>query len=701
MTKPTLIVSLLVLAMLGAVFAGARWLIASDRQVLLDKFAAERLVQVEEAADLSRRDIEGVGVALRLAGRLVRTSEAPSERERELTTLLETSDNHVWLAVFDARGRLLSSIANPRFGPERVAAAIEDDARATALRALDRKGELEMSRPLADPSGRALRVFAVALEPPGSPGRPAAVALLIDSQRLLSKLGVLASDPAVRLLLLGPHGMPTPSSDEPLAEAARGEVGVSPAFAEVVARMRRGERGTRWLPEAEARALAMGDAEALAAFAPLGAEGRGQWALGIFTTTSALRQAEQSLVGRLTFAAAAVAALLLAFGAYVVFSTRRAALAGERLVHAERLAQLHQRTERTLDAIPTGVMTLGADKRVWAVNRALRSKLSAPGFPCGLAAALPGAPASVHDRLGALVDAALQQQSVQSLLGETLALFGREAQYSVYAVPLGSEDEARALLVLEDLSEVRSLESQLLRAEKLATIGVLAAGLAHEVGTPLGIVRGRAEYVLGKLGPEHGQARNIQVIVEQIDRVTRTIRQMLDFARVTPAAVRPVAIAQVASWLAEVVRFEAQRRKVALKLEVPDSLPRVSANPDQLQQLLLNLVMNACDACREGGQVTVSASSSLGAGGWRCVRLEVADDGCGIPAENRQGVFDPFFTTKKGGQGTGLGLTVAAQIVRNHGGKIELSSEVGQGTRVVVLWPVAPPPSGQLGEHAA
>jgi signal transduction histidine kinase len=240
-----------------------------------------------------------------------------------------------------------------------------------------------------------------------------------------------------------------------------------------------------------------------------------------------------------------------------------------------------------------------------------------------------------------------------------------------------------------------------LRAEKLATIGVLAAGLAHEVGTPLGIVRGRAEYVLGKLGSDHPQARNVGVITEQIDRVTRTIRQMLDFARVTPAAVKPVAISQVASWLAEVVRFEAQRRKVSLALEVPDTLPPVSANPDELQQLLLNLVMNACDACSEGGHVTLSATPSQGAGGWQCVKLCVSDDGHGIPAEDISGVFDPFFTTKKRGQGTGLGLTVAAQIVRNHGGQIELDSEVGRGTRVVVLWPVVAGEGSRAGGHAA
>jgi signal transduction histidine kinase len=203
--------------------------------------------------------------------------------------------------------------------------------------------------------------------------------------------------------------------------------------------------------------------------------------------------------------------------------------------------------------------------------------------------------------------------------------------------------------------------------------------------------------VLGKRGAGHGQARGLGVIIDQIDRVTRTIRQMLDFSRVRPAAVRPVAMSQVATWLQEVLRYEAQRRRVALRVELTQGLPDVSADPDQLQQVLLNLVMNACDACREGGHVTVRAKVATGA--WRSLQLDVVDDGCGIPEHLRQGVFDPFFTPKKGGQGTGLGLTVAAQIIRNHGGQIELHSEVAAGTRVTVLWPLAR--GEDAGFHAA
>src|SRR5262249_47905091 len=113
-------------------------------------------------------------------------------------------------------------------------------------------------------------------------------------------------------------------------------------------------------------------------------------------------------------------------------------------------------------------------------------------------------------------------------------------------------------------------------------------------------------------------------------------------------------------------------------------LPPVGADPDQLQQVLVNLVMNACDACAPGGRIAVSARAIAAA-----VRMTIEDDGCGVPLEHRHQVFDPFFTTKKRGQGTGLGLAIAAQIIRNHGGEIELESEVDRGTRVSVTWPRA------------
>lgn len=691
MTRAIPIAMTLLFALLAGIVVGAERLIARDREGLLARFAAERFAQVQETADLSRRDLDGMALLLRLAGRLTEGEGHAGPESRELEAMLAASEHLRLLRVFDSTGAVRLTAGSPGSTASAEASRIDAELQLAASRSLTRGGELELSVPLAV-NGRSMRVYALALARPGAPPF-GAVAALVDSERLLARLSVLAADPALKVLLLGPRGRPTPSSNPLLAAALDEQETAQPQFSAMVTALKAGERGTRWVPADESRRLGVGDADALVAFAPVSTDGLGTWSLAILTSTSVLRAAETSLTRRFGAAAVAIIITLLAFGALVVALARKSAQASERLAQGERLARLHQRTERTLDNIPAGVLTIDAQHRVTAANRVLRQRMAQP-LPGSLAASLPNAPAAVIDRLGALLAAAVTTQTVQSIHGERLALFGSEGQYSVHAVPLGEpHDDARALLVVEDVSEVHALESQLLRAEKLATIGVLVAGLAHEVGTPLGIVRARGEYVLDKLGADHPQARGLGVMIEQIDRVTRTIRRMLDFSRVTPATVRPFAPGQLTAWLNDVMRYEARRRKVELELAFADALPLVSADPDQLQQLLLNLVMNACDACTAGGHVTVSAEPATAAAGWSCVRFEVADDGCGIPPEQRQGIFDPFFTTKKRGQGTGLGLTVAAQIVRNHGGELELESEVGRGTRIIVFWPLSGRPA--------
>ncbi|HEY2729683.1 MAG TPA: ATP-binding protein [Polyangia bacterium] len=223
----------------------------------------------------------------------------------------------------------------------------------------------------------------------------------------------------------------------------------------------------------------------------------------------------------------------------------------------------------------------------------------------------------------------------------------------------------------------------LVRAEKLITVGVLSAGIAHEIGSPLAVIRGRAEQVLNHLGATGARADDVRVIIKHIDNISSTIRQLLDFSRRQPVAPSAVPFDVAIERARGLLQWKLEANGLTLEVALDDDLPMLAADPDQLQQVLVNLLLNACDASETGRSVLIEASAT----GKKEVAFSVVDHGCGIAPSDMNAVFDPFFTTKKRGEGTGLGLTIAAGIVRNHAGQINLSSAPGAGTTVTVLWP--------------
>jgi signal transduction histidine kinase len=233
---------------------------------------------------------------------------------------------------------------------------------------------------------------------------------------------------------------------------------------------------------------------------------------------------------------------------------------------------------------------------------------------------------------------------------------------------------------LRHAEELNRLEHQLIRAEKLASVGALTAGLAHELGTPLAIIRGRAEIL-----EEQTKLPEIKTILDQSDRIASTLRQVLDFSREQPVVVQPTDAVAACRTVANLLDFRLRQKQIRWQVEPAEGSLFIAADPDQLQQVLVNLVMNACDACQDGGVIALRAWRDPASPGF--VRLDVTDDGCGIPPEKIDAVFDPFFTSKPKGEGTGLGLPVAASIVRNHLGQISISSSEDQGTTVSILWP--------------
>jgi signal transduction histidine kinase len=191
----------------------------------------------------------------------------------------------------------------------------------------------------------------------------------------------------------------------------------------------------------------------------------------------------------------------------------------------------------------------------------------------------------------------------------------------------GRQQERALRERLGHAEELNRLEHQLIRAEKLATVGVLAAGLAHELGTPLAIIRGRAE-ILG----EKTKLPEIETILEQSDGIANTLRQVLDFSREQPVVVQPVDVQAAFHHVAGLLDFRLRQKGIACEVQPEDGLLSVAADPDQLRQVLVNLVMNASDACRTGGTITLRAWRDPASPG--LARIDVTDDGCGIPLES-------------------------------------------------------------------
>jgi len=243
-----------------------------------------------------------------------------------------------------------------------------------------------------------------------------------------------------------------------------------------------------------------------------------------------------------------------------------------------------------------------------------------------------------------------------------------------------------------------ALETRLRQSEKLATIGQMAAEIAHEVGTPLNVIGGRARALEKKAGDPAEVSKNAAIIQTQVGRITKIINQVLDFSRKRGPTLTRVDLTRVVSEALDVVGETLRRQGINPELRLTPDLPDVPGDPDQIQQVCLNLLMNAIHAMPTGGHLRVALSRvNRRKGGLDqaapadYLMLQVIDTGVGISDAHRNSIFEPFFTTKDEGQGTGLGLAVSHGIVKDHDGWIDVESpptDQTRGTAFAVFLPV-------------
>ena len=238
------------------------------------------------------------------------------------------------------------------------------------------------------------------------------------------------------------------------------------------------------------------------------------------------------------------------------------------------------------------------------------------------------------------------------------------------------------------LAQLRSAQQQLIQSEKLAAVGTLISGVAHEINNPLGNILGRVQLLQRAAAGDDESKRDLQTVRDECDRAIRIVRNLLSFTREHMPETMLVSLNDVIDQVLELRAYELKVSNIELRKDIQADLPEISADPHQLQQVFLNLVINAEQAMTAANGRGVLSITAQQVG--EAIHVVVADDGPGIPHEHISQIFDPFFTTKEVGKGTGLGLSVCYGIVKEHGGEMHVESEEGKGTTFTVELPLPP-----------
>ncbi len=251
------------------------------------------------------------------------------------------------------------------------------------------------------------------------------------------------------------------------------------------------------------------------------------------------------------------------------------------------------------------------------------------------------------------------------------------------------------VIVFRDLSRLKALEARLRKGERLASLGVLAAGMAHEIRNPLGGIRGASQLLREEFAPENPSVELTDIIIREVDRLNQIVQGLLDFSKPQEPRLAAVNIHEILSRVIALIKMENPGGALGIERLFDPSLPDISGDADQLTQVFLNILQNGIDAMAGSGTLTLTTRVLSGfqirkqaREKVRMICVDVEDSGCGIAADEIGGIFDPFYTRKP--NGVGLGLALCYRIVEDHGGKIDVDSRPGEGTRFSVSLPMAP-----------
>ena len=366
----------------------------------------------------------------------------------------------------------------------------------------------------------------------------------------------------------------------------------------------------------------------------------------------------------------------------------------------------HQRlkdfNENIVESLSVGIVVLDMDGRVQSWNTQLElalhiSRENAVGRPVGELL-----PATLIERINGCVDETgsgtvhkfvLRSREFPAEFRPQEPADNADRVVNLAVAPLVAKGfrPVGRLLIIDDISERVELEEAVLQADKLSSVGLLAAGVAHEVNTPLAVISSYSQMLADRFGRGSEEAKLLGKMTEQTFRASEIVNSLLDFSRTSGAEMTPCDLNRAISDTLDLIAPQLRTARVQLELRL-GAPATMMANRGKLQQVLLNLFLNARDAMPDGGVLQVTSREGLDHGGAARAQVLISDTGIGIKPEVQRRIFDPFFTTKDSRRGTGLGLAVSYGIVQEHSGTISVESAPGAGTTFTLEFPLAEQP---------
>jgi two-component system sensor histidine kinase HydH len=346
------------------------------------------------------------------------------------------------------------------------------------------------------------------------------------------------------------------------------------------------------------------------------------------------------------------------------------------------LTRIKAFSDHVVERMPVGLVALDGKGRIISFNQAAEATLRLSSYQVTGRTASEVLPRQVLDMVAAL------KNSTRTAIGKEFDCFfpdGRTIPLDVTLSSLKGEDGTvwGTILLFRDLTEVQSLKRELETSRRLASLGRLAAGVAHEIRNPLSSIKGFATYFKERYKDNPDDQKTSEIMIKEVDRLNRVITQLLEFARPPAIQKKPTSLQSLIQHSLKMIERQASAKEIQiLSHHLPSEMKEIDLDPDGINQVLLNLYLNAIEAMEQGGTLTVSLSREESSP-W--VKIIVSDTGTGISKEDLEHIFDPYFTTKQ--TGTGLGLAIVHKIIEAHRGEVKAESEIGRGTTVSILLP--------------